>query len=266
LGSKSSRLRRAAARAIVSVNAESERTHLFFEVISMLPASKPFNLFHGCIMVLKELVSLGAFAVPSMDFPSFDISTLPPPIWNDYLFVREKIAKTEFVAGPIEFSAFYYDEVSGFLFGSEVNQQLPTSALVSLSQRANDRIADSLTAQLSGMLNKDMRSMNPLLVGIGLDFLQLHPPAETDADLIANLLREDFPNHMRANLICLLQQSKSSTKTILQLLPLFDKLAFTLGEDLRLFTLHLRGACPSCCLTPWGWSSECGSWSTMARS
>jgi hypothetical protein len=200
-------------------------------------------------MVLRELVSLGAFEIASVDFPSFNISTLPPPIWNNYMFAPEKITKTEFVVKPIEFSEFYSDEVSAFLFGSEVPQQFLTSALVSLSQRANDRIAGSLTAQLSGILNWDMRSMNPFLVEIGLDFLQRHPPAEIDADLITNLLREDFPNHVRANLISLLGKSKPSQSTFCNCSRFLTSSRSHLARISRKFTSHLRGACPSCCST-----------------
>lgn len=226
LYSRDSRMRRQAARAAISVTAAPERKILYEESLQHLKQNG-FNQIHGHLMLIRELLAAGDFD-STIEFPI--LSELPPFAWDDYFSILNQLnLQDKITKGPLDINEFVYDQVSLFIHRNKIGQKLSVSALVALLSRVNKTnpptdLVDILSSSI------DSFSTNISLFSAALDFLR-NFDVKINPELLVSLISGDYPPHILSNLIWMLQFSNPSQEQLIRLLPLFEKLVFTLGEE-----------------------------------
>jgi hypothetical protein len=233
LGSKSSRVRRAAARAVIALTAFRDRASLIANLVAGFYDRMPFNRFHGNLLCLRFLLDDSAFDMPQLKFPIFELATLPPFVWNDYLTVLKRFIRsaTPF-NGSIVLNEFYYDQVSLFVQRGFVGQDLSVSGLSALL--LYDRAPSDLARKVADVvITPELRDLPGSLLTTGLDFLHAQAASGLDSALLVRLIKQPLPRHVIGNLIGLLKCSKVDRSQLFDMYPLFEDLVFSLEDELN---------------------------------
>ena len=253
IGNKDSRLRRAAARAVVNATSQGDQYALFSRALEGLAKKPASNLMHGFFMVLKQLL-LVTDPPRECTLPMIDIKSLPPFVWNDFCFVAIRMGHQELVpTGHINIDDFYFDEVAVFIHRKAIEQDVSMSALVALILRIDDQCPQDLAQMLKQrIVTDDMKNVDHGLLNTGLDYLHDHEVPIAN-ELLVRLIKQDFPPHILANLLHFLAQSNPSTEQLQEILPIMKPLAYNLGEDMTPVHVSIAECLPLILFDPRGY-------------
>ncbi|OHS99007.1 hypothetical protein TRFO_34618 [Tritrichomonas foetus] len=250
IGSRDSRRRRLAARATVSVTAQNDLLSLFTKIVSNL-SRQSYNILHGQFMLLKEILlcctinSLNIEPFCSVEFPTINISKIPPFMYDDMFYVFTQIGHEQQIPqNELILDQFYFDQVSLFLHRHQINQQLNVSGTVALLWRLTDErrylpptdFNDNLFDMIFTKSNIENESNNMALLISGLEFFRLHSPSQeklkNHAELIVSLIKKEiFESHIVASLITLLKLAQPTQNMLNEIIPALENIAYDLREE-----------------------------------
>lgn len=168
ISSKSSRIRRATAIAVLLVTPNNEHKKLidqcihyvslsrfvrkddrlfesnnFFEIENFdRNLSSNSNCLHGLILIIREFLEKKENHNKIDSFPLLDLDRIPPMILSDLCFVYEKLKMSNLMEREFKLGNFYFDQVSTILCAKKINyddhkSKLNDSQLVALLTKFN---------------------------------------------------------------------------------------------------------------------------------
>ncbi|KAK8845014.1 hypothetical protein M9Y10_021190 [Tritrichomonas musculus] len=164
ISSRSSRIRRTAAIALLLITPDDDIQLLYNQCIHFISLSRfvedntvfdsnkyfemanngnDSNSFHGLILVIREIFKKN-IKIKIEKFPSICLEKVPPLILDDISFIFEKLNKKDLLKNfSFKFSRFYFDQVSTIIYSSQIsdqNKDLNDSQLVALLTKVNSKI------------------------------------------------------------------------------------------------------------------------------
>lgn len=252
LSHQSSRLRRTAAIAMVSITPEQELHLLYQQTVYYLSISRfatqssmkydsngyfdvlelNSNSFHGLLMVINEILKKQTM---TLEFPLINLKIIPPMSIDDVCNIYSQLNLLDRLnLFEIEFRSFYYDQVSLIIYRGRIesselrhlNDSILVALLTKLQRNDSIQTIDGLNEFILNRLKQEQ--VSPLIFTLSINYLSKIDKNHLMGFNPSDYLNSKTPRDAIAPLIMMLHEDET---TLQQYTALFIDIAFSKDDN-----------------------------------